>query len=417
MAFMALFGWIFIPIILLAILFQAIAAPLRLAIAHPLAVNLLAAALLVFNLLLFFLLLRVRKRRKQSGKPNSAVTLLATLWEAWVVFLCVLFLIIQPLRFIPEDFGLPFTLENNCYGTWTVASCQGTTPGCTQSQEEIDVFLGQQIAYSENRFVSTDWAYSLKDEEDYQDEVVWRESFPPLYSMKLESLGIDKRNLRYIEIALPEWAEDDHPLGRELYILDRNTLLLYRRGVFFRAERAEDPAPNRPDRPIPPQIRDPEAAPYFADWTVTELLGTTPENPMEEEMIEKILGTELTYEAGYIIFQRDSVGRGVAEDLVYQETELTPEAFRSAFGVSLEDLGVEPDTYFSVTIDVDYHPGPKFENIEAFFQSLGRQFLLLDEDTMLLCCEGAFFRAELVPDSWPMIFDPSFELPNPADES
>ena len=48
------------------------------------------------------------------------------------------------------------------------------------------------------------------------------------------------------------------------------------------------------------------------------------------------------------------------------------------------------------------------------FQSLGNRFLLLDGETMLLCCEGAFFRAELVPDSWPMIFDPDFQLPSPS---
>lgn len=409
MAFMALFGWIFIPIILLGLLFQAIAAPFVWAIAHPGAVNVIAAGVLAFNLLLFFLLLRTRKRRRRAGEKPGFVLLLAVLWEAWVVFLCALYLIVQPLRYLPAGFGEPFTLENNCYGTWTVVSCQGTTPGCTQSQEEINAFLGKQVAYSEDRFVSTDWTYALEDEDNYQTGTVRRESFPPLYSMKLESLGIDKRSLRYIEIVLPEWAEHDHPLGRELYILDKNTLLLYRRGVFFRAERAEDPTPSRPDRPIPPKIRDPEAAPYFADWTITELLGTDPKNPMDAEMIEKLLGTVLTYEAGYVIFERDDFARGTAEDAVYKEAELTPEEFQAAYGVSLEDLGVEPDTYFSVAIDMDYS-GSLAGNIPVF-QSLGNRFLLLDEDTMLLCCKGAFFRAELVPDSRPMIFDPSFELP------
>lgn len=61
--------------------------------------------------------------------------------------------------------------------------------------------------------------------------------------MSLESLGIDKRNLRHIEITLPKGTEEDRPLGQDLYILDKNTLLLYRRGVFFRAELVPDSWP------------------------------------------------------------------------------------------------------------------------------------------------------------------------------
>lgn len=409
MAFMALFGWIFIPIILLGLLVQAIAAPFVWAIAHPGAVNIIAAGVLIFNLLLLFLLLRTRKRRKRAGEKPGFVLLLAALWEAWVVFLCGLYLVVQPLRYLPPGFGEPFSLENNCYGTWTVTEVQGTTPGCTQSQEEIDAFLGEQIAYSADRFVSSDWAYPLEDEDGYQTDIVRRDSFPPLYSMKLESLGIDKRSLRYIEILLPEWAEHDHPLGRELFVLDKNTLLLYRRGVFFRAERAEDvPVPERPERPIPPKIRDLSAPPYLAEWTVTEFLAAAPEDPMDQELIEKTLGAELKYRANRVWFKR--AGRvGSAKDPDYEESEMSPEAFAEIYGVTLESLGVEPDTYLHVIMNVWAS--------EPFFNELGGRFLLLDEETMLLCCQGAFFRAELVPDSWPMIFDPSFELPNPSDES
>lgn len=411
MAFMALFGWIFIPIILLYFIIQIFTAPLLWAVAHPAAVNAAAAGLLAFNLLLFLLLFRGWKRRKRAGRPKRVVVLLAALWEAWVVLLCALFLAVQPLQYLPAGFGELFSLENNCYGTWTVVACQGTTPGCTQTQEEIDAFLNQQVAYSEERFVSTDWTYTLEGEEPYQDEVVWRESFPPLYSMTLESLGIDKRNLRYVEITLPEGTEDDRPLGQDFYVLDKNTLLLCRKGVFFRAERADTPAPDRPDRPLPAKIRDISAPPYFGAWKVAECFGTTPENPMDPALIEKILGTELEYQAGYVRFDCARVGGGGAGDPAYEETELTPEAFRSAYGISLEGLGVEPDTYLSVAIDADY--GASLESLKPFIQSLGSHFLLLNEETMLLCCEGAFFRAELVPDSWPMISDPDFVLPVP----
>lgn len=402
MAFMALFGWIFIPIILLYLIVQAVTAPLRWAAANPGFVNAAAAGLLAVNLLVLVLLLRGRARRKRAGKPKGLVSLLAALWEGWVVFLCALFLLVQPLRFIPEDFGQPFSLENKCYGTWTVVSCQGAAPGCTQSQEEIDASLGQQIAYSEDRFVSTSWAYPLGGPDDYRRDVVRRESFPSLYGMKLEALGADKKNLDHIAVTLPEGMEEDLPLGQDFYILDKNTLLIYRRGVFFRAERAEEvPAPDRPDRPIPPKVRDLGAPSYFATWMVTDFLGLAPE-PMDQEQIEKTMGAKLTYKENAVWFEQTTRG-GSAKAPDYTEEIMSPDAFMEAYGVALEVLGVEADTYLHVTVEFQI-------SNHSYFDELGGRFLLLDEETMLLCCKGAFFRAELIPDTWPMIPDPDFEF-------
>lgn len=110
--------------------------------------------------------------------------------------------------------------------------------------------------------------------------------------MNTEDLGIGRRNMYHVVIALPEWGKEDHPMGQEFYVLDKNTILHCRRGVFFRAERTDQPSLDRPDRPVPTMIRDPEAPHYYATWMLTELLGTTPKEPMEQELIEKILGTE-----------------------------------------------------------------------------------------------------------------------------
>ena len=133
---------------------------------------------------------------------------------------------------------------------------------------------------------------------------------------------------------------------------------------------------------------------------------------MEQELIEKILGTVLEYRAGYFWFECDGVGGGGTKSTAYEEMELTPEAFLSVYGVALEDLGVEPDTYLAVTINVDYSWHE--DAIAAFLRSLGSRFLLLDGETILACAEGAFFRAEIVPDSWPTIPDPDFQLPLPS---
>lgn len=214
MAFMALFGWVFFPIIILYYILRLFMAPLVWAAEHPAALNALAAGLLAFNLWLLVLLLRARSRRKQAqraGQPRkgTAVLTLAALWEVWVAVCCAAYLVVQPLQYIPDGFGVPFSLENNCYGVWTVVDVQGRTPGCTQSQEEAGAFLGRQVAYREDRFASTDWAYPLEDGDAYQTEVVWSDRFPPLYGMTLEDLGISRRNLRHVAISLPEGTGED----------------------------------------------------------------------------------------------------------------------------------------------------------------------------------------------------------------
>lgn len=402
MAFMALFGWIFLPLIPIALMLVALESVVVWVMTHIALVNVIAAVLLVLNLLILMVLLRVWARRKQKGvKKYRVLLLLAALWEGWVVLLCGLYLALQPLRFLPAGFGEPFSLENNCYGVWTITACQGTTPGSTQTQEEIDRFLGGALAYQENRFYSTEWAYSLSGEDAYQTSMVREESFPLLYSMSLENLGVDAKSLRHVEVTLPKEMEGDNPLGLDFYVLDKNTLLVYRKGVFFRAERADGPVPEQPERPM---IRDPQAASYFGAWKVTQCLGTAPEDPMEPEFVKKILGTELMFQAGYVRFDRDGVGGSGARDPAYEELELTPEEFQSAFGISLEDLGVEPDVYHLVTMEADSRLD--LEGLQAFEESLGNQFLVLNGETLLLCGRGAFFRAELVPGSWPMIPDP-----------
>lgn len=411
MAFMALFGWIFLPVILLYGILRAVAAPLAWALARPGLVNAAAAGLLAGNLLLAALLLRARKRRKREGRGGRVLLLLAALWEMGAAGLCALFLAFQPLQYLPPGFGEPFSLENNCYGTWTVAACQGVTPYCTRSREEIEAVLGRQVGYGGERFASVDWSYALEGPEAYQSDMARPESFPSRYGLSLEDLGGGRWSLRHVRLGLPEEVEEDRLLGREFYVLDKNTLLLCQEGVFYRAERTGLPFPDRPERPLPPRVRDPDALPWFAAWKITECLGTDPENPMDPELVEKILQTELEFQAGFILFQQDSVGGGGFGDPAYKEAELTAEEFRSAFGVSLKDLGVEAETVLCVTAESDRRA--LLESLRYFVDGLGNRFLLLDGETLLLCGQGAFFRAELVPDSWPTVPDPSFELPTP----
>lgn len=118
MAFIALFGWIFFLLIPLFYIFTAIEAILTWALAHLFIVNIIVGILLMGNLLLLAVLLWVRSLWKRSGRMERAyingftglrrlglllVKYTLFLWPAWegfLVLLCVLYLVIQPLRFL-----------------------------------------------------------------------------------------------------------------------------------------------------------------------------------------------------------------------------------------------------------------------------------------------------------------------------
>ena len=79
---MALFGWVFVPVILIGLLVMAVQNALIWAVTHMFLVNLVAAVLLGLNLLILIALLRVRVRRRQKGVNKFRwLLLLAALWE------------------------------------------------------------------------------------------------------------------------------------------------------------------------------------------------------------------------------------------------------------------------------------------------------------------------------------------------
>lgn len=245
MAFMALFGWIFFPLIPIALMLVALEAVVVWVMTHIFLVNVIAAVLLVLNLAILVLVLRVRAGRKREGvKKFRTLLLLATLWEGWVTLLCGLYLVIQPLQYIPleklpVDIGRDYTYSQELfYGTWTVTACQGKAPDCVLTQEEIDQCIGWQITYSADRFASPDGEYTLEPSYAYQREIVGEDKFSSRYGIELEELGVyNRRKLDYAHLFLPEETFWDTPLGKEYYIWNQNTILIYRGGVFFRAER------------------------------------------------------------------------------------------------------------------------------------------------------------------------------------
>lgn len=243
MAFMALFGWIFLPIILLGLLVYTVENALLWAAAHAVWINLAVAVLLALNLLVLALLIRARRRRKREGVEKYRwLLLLATLWEAWVVLLCGLYLVVQPLRFVPEDLGVPFDVEHVCFDEWEIVSCRGALPGYACSQEKTDQYRGLRITYTEDRLISDGQTYELDAETPYDECVVWRDqrvSIPGSgLSTSFEELDITEKRLRRAAVNFRQ-APGVRPMGWLFYLLDRDTLILYYDCMFFQAERVE----------------------------------------------------------------------------------------------------------------------------------------------------------------------------------
>ncbi len=118
MAFMALFGWIFLLLIPIACILMALETAAAWVVAHLFLVNILVGVLLVLNLLVLAVLLKLRAGWKRAGKLAwsyvdsfrgwkhlwlilvKTLLTLGPLWEGFVVLCCVLYLIFQPLKFL-----------------------------------------------------------------------------------------------------------------------------------------------------------------------------------------------------------------------------------------------------------------------------------------------------------------------------
>ena len=154
-----------------------------------------------------------------------------------------LYLIIQPLRFLPENFGVPFTVEDACYGEWEVTAFRYRTPGCVQTEEEIAAWIGVRLTYSPECFTAAGETYLLDEDEPYTVHTVRRESdvrIPEtLGQASFEALGIEGRRIRRVTAQTQESTEGRRPLGQDLFFLNDGTVLIYRKGAFFEIKRVE----------------------------------------------------------------------------------------------------------------------------------------------------------------------------------
>lgn len=245
MAFMALFGWMFLLLIPVVLVLMALETAVVWMTAHTLWVNVIAAALLGLDLLLALCLLRLRRRWKREGRKYHWLLLLAALWECGAAAFFALYLVIQPLRFLPADFGVPFTVEDACYGEWEVTAFRYRTPGCVQTEEEIAAWIGVRLTYGPDRFTAAGETYLLDEDEPYTVHTVRRESrvrIPEtLGQAPFEDLGIQGSRIRRVTAQTRESTQGRRPLGQDLFFLNDGTVLIYRKGAFFEIQRVEQP--------------------------------------------------------------------------------------------------------------------------------------------------------------------------------
>lgn len=262
MAFMALFFWVFIPIILLALVAGALQQVVQWIQLNAALVNWIVVGILAVNVLVIIGLAHLRRRQKWEGKLNWTYIrqfrglrrveriiwkLTLYLWPACAGFwalLCVLFLVIQPIRFIPEHF-LQIPAAEDCYGQWEITGYRGST---SRTPEEIEPYIGVNIVYEEEQFTADGQVYPLKYVKDYaitstyQSNTIWKEykiNVPgTVVTRSFDDLGIETKRVG----RCMAWLQDDPGeivLGQLFYILDWDTILVYYDGVFLQAERVK----------------------------------------------------------------------------------------------------------------------------------------------------------------------------------
>ena len=262
---MAFIFWTFLLLpamalgLLLEAIFTPILGPLEPVIrwlSQPAVFYTIVKLILGFNILVLLAFLAIRRRMKRAGRlawpyidsfrgwkhlgliAVKLVLYLGPLWEAGVIAVCALLLVIQPVH-EPAPV-MPRHPEFD--GSWTVTECAAVTPFCPLTQEELDACVGTVITYDTSYFEKNGTTYR-----EYNGLTVWdtyypaeamdyttltAEEFEELFELSAADLGYESYALSYSVLTLAEGAEP--VLGQEIV-----GWWLYWKGAFFLAEPVE----------------------------------------------------------------------------------------------------------------------------------------------------------------------------------
>ncbi len=128
--------------------------------------------------------------------------------------------------------------EGSFYGTWRIAACAGTSGICAMSQDEIDSWTGRRLSFERDCYLwgkEEDAFYEETWVNGYSPEEITAEAFHEWYQTPLSALGIDADHI--LKIQTVEFGGTLVEPG--FFLIDQNTLLVCRDGVFFTAVREE----------------------------------------------------------------------------------------------------------------------------------------------------------------------------------
>jgi len=123
------------------------------------------------------------------------------------------------------------------FGDWEVTSCLGTAPACAMSQEELDACVGLTVSYKEDEFTAEGVTCGFQPGTAYVEDIVTAENFAAACQTELSDLGVPASMLVHVTVDIQGDAGQARLLGRDLFVLDSGSLLIYCDGAFFRAER------------------------------------------------------------------------------------------------------------------------------------------------------------------------------------
>lgn len=120
---------------------------------------------------------------------------------------------------------------------------------------------------------------------------------------------------------------------------------------------------------------------YLGDWKVTEFAGFSSVSALSQEEADGYVGMTISYQEAFMTGsaeEDETINVSGYEEMPYQTADLVAD-----YKVNPETLGVEEEEVLSVYAQTEE---------DAF----GQYFFVLDEYTLLIQQEGAFFRAERI---------------------
>ena len=125
------------------------------------------------------------------------------------------------------------------FGDWEVTAALGSAPSCAMSQEEIDACVGLTVSYEAEKFTAEGLTCEFLPGTAYAEDIVTEEDFTAVCGLEPSDLGVTASMLLHVTVNIQGNIGQNRLLGRDFFVLDGDSLLIYCDGAFFQGERTE----------------------------------------------------------------------------------------------------------------------------------------------------------------------------------